>query len=114
MILSDIVYTPRQLGIQPETPIALTLANIGRARHTFNIDALDIHVEVQPGEMRTIVLEAPVGTYTFYCSVPGHRDAGMSGTLHVAPAYLIPPPNLGEAEESTIAGRRGWIASPSP
>lgn len=29
-------------------------------------------------------LRLPRGTYTFYCSVPGHRQAGMQGTLVVS------------------------------
>ena len=32
---------------------------------------------------RTLVLNLPAGTYTYYCSVPGHRTAGMVGTLTV-------------------------------
>jgi uncharacterized cupredoxin-like copper-binding protein len=31
----------------------------------------------------TLVLNLSAGTYTYYCSVPGHRQAGMVGTLTV-------------------------------
>jgi plastocyanin len=32
---------------------------------------------------RTLTLTLKSGTYTFYCSVPGHRQGGMEGTLSV-------------------------------
>jgi plastocyanin len=36
------------------------------------------------GGARTVTLTLKPGTYTFYCTVPGHRYAGMEGTLKVS------------------------------
>jgi uncharacterized cupredoxin-like copper-binding protein len=35
------------------------------------------------GGSKTLSLNLKPGTYKFYCSVPGHRMAGMEGTLTV-------------------------------
>ncbi len=38
---------------------------------------------VSNGGVSTISADLKPGKYTFYCSVPGHRAAGMVGTLTV-------------------------------
>lgn len=35
------------------------------------------------GATKELVLTLSAGSYTYYCTVPGHRDAGMQGTLTV-------------------------------
>jgi uncharacterized cupredoxin-like copper-binding protein len=35
------------------------------------------------GGSKTLSLSLKAGTYKFYCSVPGHRQAGMEGTITV-------------------------------
>ena len=48
------------------------------------IDELDVHVAADGGGTAEGGFRADEpGRYTYYCSVPGHRDAGMEGTLVV-------------------------------
>ncbi|MEY2398898.1 MAG: hypothetical protein QOJ00_2072 [Actinomycetota bacterium] len=51
--------------------------------HTFTIDKLNLSVKAPLGGTRVERFTAPPGTYQFYCAIPGHKSAGMKGTLVV-------------------------------
>jgi uncharacterized cupredoxin-like copper-binding protein len=51
--------------------------------HADPVDAV-LHLNAAAGEVHTLVFTAEEpGTYTFYCSIPGHREGGMEGTIIV-------------------------------
>ncbi len=52
--------------------------------HTFDIDALNVHVAL-PAHSTTAVAIKPTaaGSLEFYCAIPGHKDEGMVGTITV-------------------------------
>lgn len=65
--------------------ITLRSVNPQVVPHNIAIDAPDpVEGEVvTDGGVSEITVELEPGTYEFYCSVPGHREAGMVGTLTV-------------------------------
>ena len=80
----DIRFEPAALTIPANTAVRVILPNNGVAPHSFNIDALNIHTEDDPGGGSTeVTINAPAGTHEYYCDVPGHEAAGMVGTLTV-------------------------------
>ena len=82
----DIAFVPTEITINAsDEPVTIKMKNTGAALHNFSIDSLKIDVDVNPGETVDIVIPAGTapGTYDFYCNVPGHKEAGMVGTLVV-------------------------------
>ncbi|MEX0657601.1 MAG: plastocyanin/azurin family copper-binding protein [Egibacteraceae bacterium] len=73
----------------PETgeagEVTFFLDNQGAALHDVTVEEAGdtLVVEADGGETGTGTLELAAGAYTYYCSVPGHRAAGMEGTLEV-------------------------------
>jgi len=65
----------------------LTLTNNSPIAHNVTIESSSgakvASTTTFTGGSHTIPLKLKPGTYKFYCSVPGHRMAGMEGTLTV-------------------------------
>jgi plastocyanin len=83
VVAGDFGFDPDEITAEPgeDLAIALTSEDI---LHDFTIDELDAHVAADAGETAEGgISDLEPGTYTYYCSVPGHREAGMEGTLTV-------------------------------
>lgn len=66
--------------------VTLSMANPSTFPHGISVQGNGIDKDgkvVQHGGTSTVTVKLKPGTYTFYCPVPGHRQAGMQGTLTV-------------------------------
>ena len=106
--MTNFAFTPDVLEVNAEDVIEIAIQNVDPLLHDFTIDEVDAdvhisylggtgdHLHVGPDreadihfaltERGTGIVHVKVsqpGEYVFYCSVPGHREAGMEGTLIV-------------------------------
>ena len=65
--------------------VHITYRNEGSIEHTLMIDGVDgFKLDVPAnGDVDQATVQLAAGTYTIYCAVPGHRQAGMHATLTV-------------------------------
>jgi uncharacterized cupredoxin-like copper-binding protein len=109
LVATDIAYDKTQLEVELGRPIRVTLDNQGALDHDFSIEEIstsgeiivdademdghdmghvaeepEVHVAAMSGGSSTIEFTpAEAGEYEYYCTVLGHREAGMEGTLIV-------------------------------
>jgi uncharacterized cupredoxin-like copper-binding protein len=69
-------------------PVELRAKNPQSISHDISLKGNGVSVQgsmVSSGGVSTVtVANLKAGAYTFYCSVPGHEQAGMKGTLTVS------------------------------
>ena len=99
LAMRDIAFDRATIDVAAGELVAIELRNRGVLAHDFTIDAIaaevsdvglrrrerhDVHVPLGRGEAATLLMRVSErDEYVFYCSVPGHRKAGMEGTLVV-------------------------------
>ncbi len=105
--LSDFSFAPERLTFQAGKPYKLEIVNVGTVKHYFTAGEFyqivafrkaqdnsgEIKapyfkaVEVFPGEqVELYLIPTEAGTYGSLCSITGHEEAGMHGTIVVEPA----------------------------
>jgi uncharacterized cupredoxin-like copper-binding protein len=65
--------------------VIIELRNEDPIFHDLEVEGIaNVDVGARPGQTGEIRVRLPdPGTYEFICTVPGHADAGMTGTLTV-------------------------------
>jgi P-type Cu+ transporter len=81
----DTAFTPADLRVDAGRTVVLSFRNDDPMFHDWEVEGLaNVDAGARPGQTRTIrfTIDEP-GTYRILCTVPGHAEAGMAGTLVV-------------------------------
>jgi plastocyanin len=83
----QLAFTTKTLTVTPKHgKVTIQFTNSSPIQHNLTVSSTAKLFGATPtfqGGTKTLTLTIPPGTYQFYCSVPGHRQAGMQGTLVV-------------------------------
>ncbi|MCH8911459.1 MAG: cupredoxin domain-containing protein [Chloroflexi bacterium] len=88
---SEFSYDTATSEVEAGQPFSIQIHNEGNLEHDITFVGLESEfgLHVQPGEdnIATWAIDQP-GEYLYYCTVLGHREAGMTGTLIVTGAFV--------------------------
>jgi P-type Cu+ transporter len=83
----DVRFTPADVHIKADEFTVLTFSNADPVFHDWSVEGLaNVDVPARPGQTAKLRFRVDEpGTYRIICTVPGHAEAGMTGTLVVEP-----------------------------
>ncbi len=108
----QLTFEPSEIAVQAGQTVLMTIDNVGLALHDFTVAEMPVHVSHHDGDSVDSTHEdshehddyalhmaldggavgtleftpEKAGVYEFHCTVPGHTEGGMIGTLTVTEA----------------------------
>jgi plastocyanin len=81
----DVYLVPKSIKA-PSGKLVIDYVEMGTQEHTLVIQGVSgFKLEVGPGtKSDTGTVDLQPGSYSYYCTIPGHRAQGMQGTITVA------------------------------
>ena len=79
---TEMAYTPSEVAVRAGQ-VTVTLHNDGTTLHDLRIGEEPFILEAIAGGTDSKVISLEAGRYELYCSLMGHSEAGMVGTLEV-------------------------------
>lgn len=82
---SEYRFDPEELRVNVGETVRITFRNVGILEHDWSVPDLDVTTAtINAGQEATVEFRPQRrGTYEMICTVPGHRELGMRGTLIV-------------------------------
>jgi uncharacterized cupredoxin-like copper-binding protein len=80
-------FKPSSIRVIVGQKIRITLDNTGQVEHDFEIAGTNIHIHAAPGNKSSMIVSLDkAGYYQVICTLPGHKEAGMTASIHVVNA----------------------------
>lgn len=95
IVAAEFKFTPDRVTAPAGVPLRITLVNDGVIEHDLRIQALGVWLPGQPRGGQEVRVLAPgrsltvtttptkKGSFEFWCTIPGHKEAGMKGTITI-------------------------------
>lgn len=82
---TEFAFSPSTINAKVGQPLTIVFNNNGTFPHNLSIPDLNVKTKtISPGASDTITFTPDkAGTFQFVCTVPGHADRGMTGTLAI-------------------------------
>lgn len=86
---TEMSFSPAEITAPANSTLTITFENAGGVLHDLTIDkdgsGQKVTAQADPGASESIEVKtgAAGSTLEFYCAQPGHKDAGMVGTITV-------------------------------